>query len=116
VVLVQICLPDHADDKDAEVKVTELVNEINSKFGSLSYIPVHYHQREIFEEEYFALLSTANVYLNTVERDSLPSAPLEYAICQEVAGNGALILSEFNGLADYMKGAIVVNPWHTKVH
>ena len=73
-VLLQICIPEPAiEDKETEMKVSELVNSINQQFGSLSYTPVHYHQRHIGDEEYFALLTTASVYVNTVERDSIPA-------------------------------------------
>ena len=100
------------------MKVSELVNSINQQFGSLSYTPVHYHHRHIGDEEYFALLTTASVYVNTVERDSIPAVCLDYVICQEGLDEeqcGVLVLSELTALADYLPFALTVNPWHTVV-
>lgn len=95
-----------------------MVNAINQQFGTLSYTPVHYHQRHICEDEYFALLSLASVYLNTVERDSIPLACLDYIICQQGLDEsqcGVLVLSELTALADYLPLIHTVNPWHTVV-
>lgn len=113
--LFQVCITDQVEDKDAEIKVNDLVNAINSQFGSLSFTPIHFHQRMIGEEEYFALLSMANVYLNTVECDSIPSAILEYVMCQQ-ENCGVVIASEFTALSEHFNGAIKINPWHTIVH
>jgi trehalose 6-phosphate synthase/phosphatase len=116
-VLFQVCLPEQvAEDKEAEASVNELVNSINSQFGTLSYTPIHFHQRDLGEEEYFALLCRANYYLNTAERDSIPSPCLDYIICQEHGRtSGALIVSDFTAIADILPGVITVNPWHTVV-
>lgn len=109
---IQICIPDHCEDKEAEIKVNELVNSINSKFGELSHSPIHYHQRDICKDEYYALLSNASVLLNTVERDGFNPTPFEYIVCQP---NGVLILSEFTGMADCLSAVSLVNPIHSKV-
>lgn len=115
--LFQVCLPEPSiDDKETEMKVNELVNRINQQFGSLSYTPVHFHQRHLGDEEYFALLSVASVYVNTVERDSIPAVCLDYVICQDGLDEeqcGVLILSKLTTLADYLPTAEIVNPWHT---
>ena len=117
--MLQICLPEAAiEDKETEMKVNELVNNINQQYGTLSYTPVHYHHRHIGDEEYFALLSTASVYVNTVERDSIPLVCLDYVLCQEGLDEeqcGVLMLSEMTALADYLPSATKVNPWHTTV-
>ena len=92
--------------------MNELVNAINGEFGTLSYCPVHYHQRELSSEEYMALLCIGDVFLNTTERDSLPSVCLDYLLCQE---NGSLIVSEFTAIAQLIPEIANVNPWHTIV-
>lgn len=71
---------------------------------------MHYYHNNIDQDEYFALLSVADIGLITSVRDGMNTTSLEYIMCQQ--GNyGPLILSEFTGMAGSLGAAIMVNPW-----
>lgn len=61
-------------------------------------------------QEYFALLSVADLAVITSVRDGMNTTSMEYTICQKEFKN-PLILSEFTGVTGSMKAAIKVNPW-----
>ncbi|ORZ33533.1 glycosyltransferase family 20-domain-containing protein [Catenaria anguillulae PL171] len=93
-----------------EAKVSELVAQINSRFGSLDYMPVHHIHRAIAQDEFYALLTVADVGLITSLRDGMNTTAHEFCLCQQDA-QSPLILSEFTGCASSLAGAILVNPW-----
>lgn len=110
-VLIQITIPARNSSLKLERQVSELVSQINGDFGSLSFTPVqHYHQL-IERDEYFALLSVADLALITSVRDGMNTMSLEYIVCQDEHGKSPLILSEFTGTAGFLRGAIEINPW-----
>ena len=94
-----------------ERQVSELVSLINGDFGSLSFTPVqHYHQL-IEREEYYALLSVADLALVTSVRDGMNTMSMEYVVCQNEHGQSPIIISEFTGTAVHLQAAIQINPW-----
>lgn len=112
VVLIQITsLPVGNNYSNEELKKTEnLVAQINSEFGSLDYTPViHFHQL-LDPDEYYALLSVANIACVSSVRDSMNTMALEYVACQQ-KNKGSLILSEFSGTAELLLSAYLVNPY-----
>lgn len=111
VVLIQITAPSLTDSPMLERKVSELVSTINGQFGSLSHTPcIHYHQ-QLLREEYFALLSVADMALITSVRDGMNTTSMEFVLASN--SNAPLILSEFTGTAGRMRQAVQVNPWNT---
>ncbi|KAL7751763.1 hypothetical protein RI367_002762 [Sorochytrium milnesiophthora] len=110
VVLVQVTSPSATDSMKLESKVSELVASINGRFGSISFTPVHHIHQLVDSEEYYALLSVADVGLITSVRDGMNTTSHEFVICQQ-DNCGPLILSEFTGTAGSMSAAILVNPW-----
>jgi len=96
-----------------ENKVSELVSQINGRFGSLHYTPVQHYPQYLQPLEYFALLRVAALALITSVRDGMNTASLEYIICQGDT-HGPVILSEFTGTAESLQDAIIVNPTNTK--
>ncbi|KAI9477987.1 MAG: glycosyltransferase family 20-domain-containing protein [Benjaminiella poitrasii] len=91
-------------------KVSELVAHINGCYGSLEYIPVYHYHHRIHTDEYYALLSTADVAVVTANRDGMNTTSLEYVVCQQ-RQHGPLILSELTGTAGSLSSALMVNPW-----
>ncbi|CAG8747162.1 16774_t:CDS:2, partial [Gigaspora rosea] len=91
-------------------RVAELIAQINGTYGSLEYTPVHHLHSLIEQDEYFALLSIADIGLITSVRDGMNTTSLEYIMCQQ-ENYGPLILSEFTGMAGSLGAAIMVNPW-----
>lgn len=90
--------------------MSELISHINGTYGSLEFTPVHHYHNHIDQDEYFALLSVADIGLITSIRDGMNTTSLEYIMCQQ-ENHGPLILSEFTGMAGSLGAAIMVNPW-----
>lgn len=110
--VVMIQLTDGTTNESAKLerKVSELVAHINGTYGSLEYSPVYHFHQHIQLDEYYALLSTADVAIITANRDGMNTTSLEYVVCQQEK-NGALILSELTGTASSLSSALMVNPW-----
>ncbi|KAJ3062689.1 threalose-6-phosphate phosphatase [Podochytrium sp. JEL0797] len=111
VVLIQVTTPPQRDAPRLETKVTELVSRINGIFGSLEFVPVHHYHHHLDPDDYFALLSVADVGLITSVRDGMNTTSHEFVVCQHDTNHGPLILSEFAGTAGSLGGAMLVNPW-----
>lgn len=109
-VLIQVTSPALRDSPKLETKVSELVSHINGTYGSLEFTPVHHYHQQIDRDEYYALLSVADIGLITSVRDGMNTTSLEYIICQQ-ENQGPLILSEFTGTAGSLSSAMMVNPW-----
>ena len=111
VVLIQVTSPTEATSFKLETKVSEMVSKINGQYGSLGFSPVHHYHHHIDREEYYALLSVANVALITAVRDGMNTTSHEYVVCQQHDECNPLILSEFTGTAGSLSAALQVNPW-----
>ncbi|KAL4924670.1 putative alpha,alpha-trehalose-phosphate synthase subunit Tps2 [Aspergillus undulatus] len=116
VVLIQVTSPTSVEEEKEEHKIasriSNLVDTINGRFGSLSFSPVKYYPQYLSPDEYFALLRAADVGLITTVRDGMNTTSLEYIICQQ-NNHSPLILSEFSGTAGALVSAIHINPWDT---
>ncbi|SCV70144.1 BQ2448_1538 [Microbotryum intermedium] len=110
VVLIQVTSPSLGDSPSLATKVSELVDQINGAHGSLEFQPVHHYHQTIERDEYFALLTVADVALVTSIRDGMNTTSMEYILCQAEA-KGQLIVSEFTGVSSQLNKAIKVNPW-----
>jgi trehalose 6-phosphate synthase/phosphatase len=110
VVLIQVTAPSHKENPKLESKVSELVSRINGNFGSLEFVPVHHYHQHLEIDDYFALMSAADIGLITSTRDGMNTTSHEFVICQE-QNHGSLILSEFTGTAGSLSAALLVNPW-----
>ncbi|KAF9926205.1 threalose-6-phosphate phosphatase [Linnemannia zychae] len=110
VVLIQVTSPPLVENPKLEAKIAELVAHINGTYGSLNFTPVHHYHQHIDRDEYYALLSVADIGLITSVRDGMNTTSLEYIMCQQ-ENHGPLILSEFTGTAGSLGGAMMVNPW-----
>ncbi|KAG0140060.1 hypothetical protein CROQUDRAFT_665689 [Cronartium quercuum f. sp. fusiforme G11] len=110
VVLIQVTSPSPTDSPQLATKISELVDHINATYGTLHFQPVHHYHQTIERDEYFALLSVADLAVITSVRDGMNTTSMEYTICQKEYKN-PLILSEFTGVTGSMKAAIKINPW-----
>jgi trehalose 6-phosphate synthase/phosphatase len=107
-----VATPTHGDHSKLESKISEAVSHINGTYGSLEFTPVHYYHQDIDRDEYYALLSVADLALITCSRDGMNTTSYEYILCQHNKPEpGQLILSEFAGTAGSLGAAILVNPW-----
>jgi trehalose-phosphatase len=98
--------------KQAE-HVYELVGLINSEFGSFSFCPVHFVNRELSQEDICALLSVGDICVVSSTRDGISLVSYEWTLCQHSENHGVLVLSEFSGSALSFSSAQHVNPWNT---
>ncbi|KAG8407201.1 hypothetical protein J3458_020691 [Metarhizium acridum] len=117
VVLIQVMSPttmeaDDTEESDYATGVSELVSEVNRKYGSLDYMPIQLQSQSLTIDEYFALLRSGHVALFTSVRDGMSTTSLEYVVCQQNS-HGPIIISEFSGTASSLKEAIQINPWDT---
>jgi trehalose 6-phosphate synthase/phosphatase len=78
VVLMQVTSPSPGDSPELATKVSQLVDHINSTYGGLEWQPVHHYHQTIERDEYFALLSVADVALVTSRRDGMNTTSSVY--------------------------------------
>lgn len=108
VVLIQVTSPALTDSPKLERQVSELVAHINGEYGSLDFIPVHHYHQTIKKDEFYALLSVADLALITPLRDGMNTTSMEFVICQQRAGKSPIVLSEFMGISHHMSEALYV--------
>ncbi|KAG8752066.1 threalose-6-phosphate phosphatase, partial [Serendipita sp. 396] len=111
VAMIQVTSPSLTDAPKLERQVSELVAHINGEFGSLDFIPVHHYHQTIKKDDFYALLSVADLALITPLRDGMNTTSMEYVICQQQTNKAPLILSEFMGISHTMAEALQINPW-----
>ncbi|KAJ2414657.1 Trehalose-6-P synthase/phosphatase complex subunit [Coemansia sp. IMI 209128] len=112
-VLIQIALTT-AEHNELQVQVMDVVNRINSKFGTIEHQPVVFFHKDIPYSHYLALLSTADAMVITSLRDGMNLTSHEYVLCQREK-KSPLVLSEFVGTyGAFNGGALGVNPMDTK--
>lgn len=84
VVLIQVTSPSPNDSPQLATKVSELVDHINGTYGSLHFQPaLHYHQA-IDRDEYFALLSVADLAMVNSIRDGMNTTSCVHTGCRLV--------------------------------
>ncbi|KAG2156912.1 glycosyltransferase family 20 protein [Suillus bovinus] len=111
VVLIQVTSPALTDSPKLERQVSELVAHINGEYGSLDFIPVHHYHQTLRKDEFYALLSAADLGVITPLRDGMNTTSMEFVIAQERTKHSPLVLSEFMGISQHMADALQVNPW-----
>ncbi|KAI8335047.1 glycosyltransferase family 20-domain-containing protein [Chlamydoabsidia padenii] len=110
VVLIEVTSPGVIHAPKMEAKVAETVNRINTQFGSMEFTPVYHYHQHIDQDEFYALLTAADIGLITPVCDGMNTTSFEFVVAQEER-HGPLILSEFTGTARSMGAAVIVNPW-----
>lgn len=110
VILIQVTTPALSESPNLETKVAELVSHINNAYGTLDFAPVHHFHQAIDRDEYFGLLSAADLGLITSLRDGMNTTSMEYVLCQDKTGKSPLVLSEFMGTASSFQAALQINP------
>ncbi|TDL22752.1 trehalose-6-phosphate phosphatase [Rickenella mellea] len=112
VVMIQVTSPALSDSLKLERQVSELVAHINGEYGSLDFIPVHHYHQTIKKDEFYALLSVADLAVITPLRDGMNTTSMEFVIAQERTKKAPLVLSEFMGISNNMQEALQINPWN----
>ena len=83
------------------------IGRINGLYGNLTWVPIVYMYRQINEEILKTYYSWGDIALITPMKDGLNLVAMEYVA---VTKKGLLILSEFAGISEYLRGAIKTNP------
>ena len=110
---VQVAVPSRTTVEDYATyreRVDELVGRINSLYGSVQHVPVHYLYRSFNEKQLTALYRAADVMFVTPIRDGMNLVAKEFCAARPDE-DGVLVLSEFAGAADEMGEAVQVNPY-----
>ena len=95
--------------KELRDQIDQLVGNINAKFRTLNWAPVHYFYRSFPIEFLSALYRTADVCLVTPMRDGMNLVSKEF-VASKTDNRGVLILSEMAGASKELNDALIVNP------
>jgi trehalose-6-phosphate synthase len=67
------------------------------------------------KDEFYALLSVADLAVITPLRDGMNITSMEFVIAQQGTNKSPSVLSEFMGISKNMEDALLVNPWNLGV-
>jgi trehalose 6-phosphate synthase/phosphatase len=95
--------------KELKDQIDQLVGNINAKFRTINWVPVHYFYRPFSVEFLSAIYSTADICLVTPLRDGMNLVSKEY-VASRTNNDGILILSEMAGASKELNDALIVNP------
>jgi trehalose 6-phosphate synthase len=84
---------------------------VNGRFARFDWTPVHYLNRALPRRTLAGLYRASRVGLVTPMRDGMNLVAMEYVAAQDPADPGVLILSRFAGAAQYLREALLVNPY-----
>jgi len=99
-------IPQYRDLRD---DIDKMVGNINSRFRTSSWHPIHYFYRSFPIEELSALYNKSEICLVTPMRDGMNLVSKEY-IASKTENSGVLILSEMAGASKELVEALIVNP------
>jgi len=99
-------------EKYADLKegIDRAIGDINGRFSTMSWTPIHYFYRPFPFTELMALYRLADVCLVTPLRDGMNLVAKEYLAAKRETDPGVLILSEMAGAAVELDQAIIINP------
>ncbi|MFP3939135.1 MAG: trehalose-6-phosphate synthase [Thermoanaerobaculia bacterium] len=114
VVFFQISVPSRegvTEYQELKVDIERAVGEINGRFATVGWVPVHYYYRSVPQRTLVALYRLADVAFVTPLKDGMNLVAKEFCASQE-GDPGVLVLSEFAGAAAQLEsGAVLVNPY-----
>ncbi|MDH3706343.1 MAG: trehalose-6-phosphate synthase [Acidimicrobiia bacterium] len=112
-VMIQIAEPSRSNVNmypEIRAMVEQLVGEINGEFATVDRPAIIYLHRSHNFDELMAMYRLADVMLVTPFRDGMNLVAKEF-VATRVDNTGSLVLSEFAGAANELKGAVLVNPY-----
>ena len=110
---VQVAVPSRTDiDAYDELthKVERLVWQINDRYGTRRWRPVHLIKRSLSTDRLAALYRAADLCIVSSLQDGMNLVAKEFAASQ-VDRPGVLLLSRFTGAAEDLDGYLEVNPY-----
>lgn len=90
-------------------EVDELVGRINGNFGTITWMPVRYLNREFSIDDLIDMYSMADIALILPLRDGMNMVAKEF-VASRFNGDGVLILSEMTGASKELHESLLVNP------
>ncbi|MFW6276293.1 MAG: bifunctional alpha,alpha-trehalose-phosphate synthase (UDP-forming)/trehalose-phosphatase, partial [Bacteroidota bacterium] len=90
-------------------RVDKLVGQINGKYGTLDWIPIHYMYRSLPFDKLTAVYNISDIAMITPIRDGMNLVAKEFVAAKK-DGRGVLILSESAGASQELSEAIIINP------
>lgn len=112
--LVQICSPSRtrvAEYREQKQLVDGLAGRINGENAEHDWSPIRYLYRTYGQADLARFYRDADVCLVTPLRDGMNLVAIEYVAAQRPEAPGALVLSRFTGVAEYLTEAVLVNPY-----
>ena len=94
-------------------RVEAKVQEINARYGKEGWQPIVYIPRNLSQEVLAAYYRTAHLAIVSSLYDGMNLVAKEF-IASQVEGKGMLLLSEFAGAYEEIKGVIHINPYDTE--
>ncbi|SMC98322.1 bifunctional alpha,alpha-trehalose-phosphate synthase (UDP-forming)/trehalose-phosphatase [Pedobacter africanus] len=95
--------------KELKDQIDQFVGNINARFRTINWVPIHYFYRSFSIEFLSAIYSTADICLVTPMRDGMNLVSKEY-VASRTTDDGVLILSEMAGASRELTDALIVNP------
>jgi trehalose 6-phosphate synthase/phosphatase len=110
---VQVAVPSRTDIEaydELTQKVDRLVWEINDRYGTPGWQPVHLIKQSLPAERLAILYRAADVCIVASLRDGMNLVAKEFAVCQ-ADERGVLLLSKFAGASEELEHALELNPY-----
>jgi trehalose 6-phosphate synthase len=111
---VQVAVPSRTDIEaydELTHKVERLVWEINDRYGTARWRPVHLIKRALPAERLAVLYRAADLCIVSSLQDGMNLVAKEY-VASQIDDRGVLLLSRFTGaIAELEDGAVEVNPY-----
>ena len=111
--LIQIVTPSRLEVdayRQKKREIDETVGRINGRFSDGIWIPIRYQHRSYSPSELLAYYCAADIALVTPLRDGLNLVAKEF-VAARVHDDGAVIVSEFAGVAYQLREALITNPY-----
>jgi trehalose 6-phosphate synthase/phosphatase len=95
--------------KELKEEMNKMVSEINGKYSTFGWQPIHHFYRSFPPHLLSALYKAADVALVTPMRDGMNLVSKEF-IASKIDQKGVLVLSEMAGASRELSDALIVNP------
>ncbi|HEV2150410.1 MAG TPA: trehalose-6-phosphate synthase [Longimicrobiaceae bacterium] len=110
---IQVAVPSRSDIEAYDAlseKVDRQVWEINERFGTETWRPIHLIKQSLPAERLAVLYRMADLCIVSSLQDGMNLVAKEY-VASQVDRRGVLLLSEFTGAAEEMDRAVPINPY-----
>jgi trehalose 6-phosphate synthase len=114
VILLQVAPVSRSDlssYRDFRQELDREAARVNGRFARFDWTPVHYLNRALPRRTLAGLYRASRVGIVTPMRDGMNLVAMEYIAAQDPADPGVLVLSRFAGAAEYLREALLVNPY-----